>query len=131
MAMKNSETVAQAWKYPVWPEALPAAESMRAVYGPEADELTIRFPDTPNRDIVVVFLDIPRVEYAGLMIHEYTGDVVGVQVDYLAHYASAQHPFWRKATEPHPPSAVARCIVSDIKELYDRYGIGADAPDSR
>jgi hypothetical protein len=95
---------------------------MRAVYGPEADELTIRFPDTPNRDIVVVFLATPEVEYAAMMVHEPTGEVIGVQVDYLADYAQSLHPEWHAATNTHVPPTVARRIVADIKQLFDRYG---------
>ncbi|MGH2613916.1 MAG: hypothetical protein ACRDJC_01650 [Thermomicrobiales bacterium] len=123
MALSNPQITNQPWRTPVWPEKLPAAEFLRARYGPDADELTIRFPETAKRDIVVVWLATPKVEYAALMVHEHTGEVVGVQVDYLADYARMQHVAWQAAATSNPPLAVASRIVTDIKQLFDRYGI--------
>jgi hypothetical protein len=101
---------------------------MRAVYGPEADELTIRFPNTPDRDIIVVYIDVPEVDYAALMVHEFTGEVVGVQVDYLADFAVSQHPTWQAALVPTPPPVAVGQIVASIKELHDRFGTESHDP---
>jgi hypothetical protein len=126
MALSNAQIARQPWRSPHWPEKLPNAWTMRAMYGPEADELTIRFPETPNRDIVIVWLATPSIEYAGLMVHEQTGAVVGVQVDYLAGYAVSLHPTWRAIAEPEPSPDAINTIVRDIKTLFGQYGVEGD-----
>ena len=113
---------------PRWPDTLPAAETLHAAYGAEADELTIRFPNMPNRDIVVLWLETPPIEYAGLMVHEQTGMVVGVQIDYLTGYTQDIHPSWRAANEPNPHPAISASIVQDVRTLFDRYGISVPEP---
>lgn len=129
MALVKTQPTDQPWKTPTWPAKLPPAETMRAVYGPEADELTIHFPDAQTRDIVVVWVATPEVEYTGLMVYEHTGEVVGVQVDYLADYAALRHPAWRSAIEPRPKPAVTARIVTDIRELFERYGTDPGDPE--
>ena len=129
MALKSSRFPDHVWQSPHWSDPLPDPHGLQAVYGLEADELTIRFPDTPDRDIVVLFIATPDVEYAALMVHESTGEVVGVQVDYLKDYAQRHHPAWRAATALHPSSSVAARIVRDIKDLFNRYGIDPDTAD--
>jgi hypothetical protein len=126
MALTTIQPERLPWMSPRWPAVLPAAESLRAVYGADADELTIRFPNTPERDIVVVWLATPRIEYAGLMVHEHSGAVVGVQVDYLEGYTQAVHPTWLAAgSEPAPK--VASAIVDDVKQLHERFGLLRDS----
>ena len=63
-----------------------------------------------------------EVDYAAIKIDMGSAAVIGVLVYPLAAWAVERHPEWREATAPNPPPDVARRIVLDIKELYDRYG---------
>jgi hypothetical protein len=123
MALTKARYSDKAWRTPTWPEKLPLANTLRAVYGFEADELTIRFPDTPKRDIVVVYIATPETNYAALMVYQPTGEVIGVQTDYLENFAQFEHPAWQAALTERPSPEVASRIVRDIKDLFDRYGI--------
>jgi hypothetical protein len=107
---------------------MPHAEAMRGSYGSAADELTIRFPDMPARDVIVAWIATPDVEYSGLMVSEHTGHVVGVQVDYLADYATQRHPSWQPAIKSRPNPAIAARIVGDVRDLFDRYGTESSEP---
>lgn len=126
MALTRIQSEQSRWMTPRWPGALPPAETLQAVYGADADELTLRFLNTPNRDIVVLWLATPKIEYAGLMVDEHSGDVVGVLIDYLAGDTHLRHPAWRAAAEPDLPPETAASIVKDVQALYDRYGLLSD-----
>lgn len=116
------------WNTPHWPERRLPASAMRTVYGPLADELTIRFGGEPRRDIVTMYIATPDIEYAGVLVRWDTGEVVGVQVDYLADYAVGLHPAWQPALEADPPLKTVMTIVSDIKQLYLQ--LGTESSDS-
>lgn len=126
MALTKVQPERPPWMSPRWPSALPDGKSLRAVYGADADELTIRFPNTPNRDIVVLWLATPHIEYAGLMVHEHSGAVVGVQIDYLAGYTQDLHPAWIAAAGPVLPPNVASAIVAEVKQIHERFGLLRD-----
>jgi hypothetical protein len=130
MAVTRSVLEKEAWNAPAWPNRLPPADTLTVLYGENADELVIRFPSAPARDIVVVFIDTPDIDYAGMLVRMDTGDVVGVYVNYLAIYAVSQHPTWHSMTNRCPNPADAHLVVADIKELFERYGIG-DHVDSK
>ena len=74
----------------------------------------------------MVWLATPRIEYAGLMVHDHSAAVVGVQVDYLEGYTQAVHPTGLAAgSEPAPK--VASAIVDDVKQLHERFGLLRDS----
>src|SRR5690349_1837045 len=99
MALTDSIAENPTWSRPSWPERLPSGDTPRAGYGPAADELTIRFTGEPRRDLVTLYLATPDIEYAAVIVRWDTGEVVGVQVDYLADYAVQLHPRWMAAMD--------------------------------
>jgi hypothetical protein len=123
MALENRQLERPVWENPVWPDPLPDAEAMRILYGSFADELVIRFDDRRYSDATVALIDTPKDDYAGLVVELNAGAVIGIHVYPLVALAGEHHPSWRRAAEPNPPAEVATKIVSDIKLLYDRYGL--------
>jgi hypothetical protein len=108
---------------PVWPDRLPGAEALQLVYGNEADELVVHFVNVRYRNPVYVLISTPDYEYTSVEVDGVTGEVIGVMVYPLAAYAVEKHPAWRAATKPNPDLSVAALIVSDIRNLFNRYGI--------
>jgi hypothetical protein len=108
---------------PIWPDRLPRTNALRLLYGEFADELVVLFDEKRHQDPVYVLIATPDYDYAAIKVDGATGEVVGVMVYPLAAYAVERHPAWQAATEPNPDPAVAARIVSDIKDLFDRYGI--------
>lgn len=108
---------------PTWPDRLPDASTMRLVYGKFADELVVHFVDERHRFPVYVPIATPDYDYAAVEVDGRTGEIIGVMVYPLAAYAVKWHPAWRAAAKPNPDLSVAARIVSDIKDLFDRYGI--------
>jgi hypothetical protein len=128
MAIRRSTAPPPAWAAPAWPDPLPAASSMRAIYGAYADELVVRFPSELHHETIVVPIATPDVEYAGLLVAMSSGDVIGVHVYPLAAYGVKQHPEWERVTAEKPePDSVAE-LVEDIRGLFDQYGIEPDDP---
>lgn len=113
-----------AWASPVWPDRLPAPRDMKVLYGAVADELVIRFSATRHYDCVVVLITTPNEDYAGVLTDFSTGAVVGIHVYPLLAYAAQLHPTWAPLAERSPPTGSIARIVKDIKELFDRYGVG-------
>ena len=129
MAVTQSIIEREAWNSPAWPARLPPAETLTVIYGELADELVIRFPSAPDRDIVIVHIDTPDIDYVGMLVRMDTGEVVGVHVNYLAIFAAAQHPTWESMTDRDPDPAAALQIVEDIRNLFERYGLESDDSD--
>jgi hypothetical protein len=130
MAVSKSDLEFSVYDDPHWPDRLPEAKTLRLVYGAEADEMVVLFDSDHHHWPAFVFVDTPDYDYAAVKVDGATGDVVGVMVYPLAAYAVEKHPEWREATKPNPDPMVAARIVSDIKDLFDRYGIET-GPDER
>lgn len=126
MALKRIGREKSDWNSPTWPERLPLATAMRTAYNPLADELTIRFGDEPRKGAIVYtdYVATPETWYAGVLVRWETGEIIGIQVDYLTDYAVGLHPRWQAVMSPSPEPEVIANIVTDIKELFDRYGVG-------
>ena len=123
MAIAKPEGLGQVWDNPVWPETIPSDDRLRLAYGSFADELVVLFEDGRGRAAYFDFIATPgEVDYAAVKIDMDSGTVTGVMVYPLAAWAVEKHPAWREAMESHPSPNLARRIVLDIKELYDRYG---------
>jgi hypothetical protein len=101
---------------------------MRILYGRVADELVVRFDSQRYPEPVVVPLTTPQYDYAGLIVDNDTGTVIGIHVYPLLAFAVKRHPAWRAAAAPDPAPEVATRIVGDIKSLFDAYGV--EPPDS-
>lgn len=129
MAVENPELIQPIWAHPVWPDRLPDAETMRILYGADADELVIRFDNARYRDVTVVLITTPTDDYAGLLVEGDRGAIIGVHVYPLVAFAVQRHPAWRAATEPNPTPEVATRIVNDVKHLFERYGIENPDPE--
>jgi hypothetical protein len=127
MAVERQELSQSPWDNPIWPDRLPDAETMRLLYGEFADELVIRFDSNRYSLVAVVLVTTPKEDYAGLLVEGDRGAVIGVHVYPLVAMAVERHPSWLAAAAPNPPPEVARGIVNDIRELFDRYGIGDPA----
>ena len=84
MAMKKIETTQPGWLIPVWPVQLPDPAAMRVIYGAFADELVIRFPQGRHDETVVVPVATPDKDYAGMLVEDSSGAVIGVHVMPLA-----------------------------------------------
>ncbi len=123
MAVEKHHLERAVWEDPVWPDPLPEASSMRILYGPYADELVIRFDDRRYFDATVALINTPDEDYAGLVVELDAGAVIGIHIYPLIALAVEHHPAWRRAAEPNPSADVATAIVSDIRRLYDRYGL--------
>jgi hypothetical protein len=130
MAVSKSDLEFSVYDDPHWPDRLPEAKTLRLIYGAEADEMVVLFDNDRHHWPAFVFVDTPDYDYAAIKVDGATGDVVGVMVYPLAAYAVEKHPEWRAATKPNPGPTVAARIVSDIKDLFDRYGIET-GPDER
>jgi len=126
MAIIGSVVEHPIWSKPSWPERLPAGDTLRAAYGRAADELTIRFAGEPRRDLVTLYVATPDIEYAAMIVRWDSGEVVGIQIDYLSDYAVRLHPQWLAAMAPEPKPEQLRSIVTEIKELYETYGTNFD-----
>jgi hypothetical protein len=79
------------------------------------------------RDVAVVLITTPKEDYAGLLVEGGQGAVIGIHVYPLVALAFERHPTWLAASEPNPPPEVASAIVNDIRQLFDRFGIGEPA----
>ncbi len=123
MAMRQHVVETPLWTAPIWPETLPTPDSMRVVYGAYADELVIGFFPGRRYDLVVVVpVNTPDHDYAGVMVDGESRAVVGVHVYPLMAFASRMHPSWAgMANTPPAPETIAG-VVDDIKSLLDRYG---------
>lgn len=119
------------WTTPVWPDELPTADAMRSAFNAPADELTISFGDDSWTGTLVPteYVATPGVWYAGMLVRWDTGEVVGVQVDFVTDHALELHPAWRGVTTANPPSTIVRQVVNDIKLLFDRYGVASPDDD--
>ena len=127
MAIAKPELTDQVWETPVWPQTIPGADGLRPVYGPDADELVVLFEEDCGRDAYFDFIATPDVDYAAVKVDMISGQVIGVMVYPLAAWAVKLHAAWSGAVVPDPPPDAARRIVLDIKQLYDRYGLVAEA----
>ena len=107
---------------PIWPRALPDANRLHPAYGRFADEFVVLFGEDRHLEGYFDVIATPSLEYAAIKIDTMAGEVIGVLVYPLAAWAVKVHPAWRQAMAPYPSPAVARRIVLDIKDLYDRYG---------
>jgi hypothetical protein len=123
LAVQQTHVDPSVYDHPIWPDRLPGADSLRLIYGDYADELVVLFDDIRRFRPAYVLIATPDYDYAAVKVDGMTGNVVGVLVYPLAAYAVKLHPEWRAATKPHPDPSVAARIVSDIKDLFDRYGI--------
>jgi hypothetical protein len=128
MAIENPEPLQSVWDNPMWPDRLPNPKALRVLYGALADELVIRFDGMRYQDVAVVLITTPSDDYAGLLVEGDRGTVIGVHVYPLVGLAARHHPTWLAAVEPQPSPQVAIGIVNDIKGLFDRFGIEAEAP---
>lgn len=118
-----------AWASPIWPDRLPVPEAMKVVYGAIADELVIRFSTDRRDDTVVVPVTTPDEDYAAVLVDFTSGSVAGVHVYPLLAFAIQVHPAWKPLAENNPPPEAVARIVTDIRELFDRYGIEDPDPD--
>jgi hypothetical protein len=82
----------------------------------------VLFEEGRGREGYFDFIATPDRDYAAIKIDMDSGAVIGVLVYPLAAWAVKRHPAWRNALSPDPPPEIARRIVLDIQELYDRYG---------
>lgn len=130
MALKKTWTTEPRWETPVWPDRLPDADEMRAVYGAFADELVIRFSPTHHHDMVIVVpITTPETDYAGVLVAADSGAIIGVHVMPLAAYAAKLHPEWKLVGVAEPAPDAVRGLVEDIKNLFERFGIEDPNPD--
>jgi hypothetical protein len=77
-----------------------------------------------------LYVATPDIEYAAVIVRWDTGEVVGVQVDYLLDYAVRLHPRWSVAMEPEPTFPQIYSIVAEIKQIYETYGTNFDDPEA-
>ena len=126
MAIQRSHVVGPERPNPVWPDRLSDPATMRLIYGEFADELVVLFDDRVYRDAFYAWVTTPENDYAAVKIDGSSGRVIGVMVYPLAAYAVTLHPAWTAATTPDPQPSVAERIVADIKQLFDRFGIGTE-----
>lgn len=124
MAVNKLAAEDPAWASPIWPDCLPNPKDMRVLYGTLADELVIRFSTDRHYDTVVVLISTPDEDYAGVLTDYSSGAVVGIHVYPLLAFAAQIHPMWKPLAERNPPPASVVRIVEDIKELFNRYGVG-------
>ena len=117
------------WANPIWPDQLPDPTSLRLLYGSVADELVVLFENARGQAAYVDFIDTPDVTYAGVKVDMHSGAVIGVHVYPLAALAVELHPAWRRALMPDPSPRIANRIVTDIKQLFERYGTGREDDD--
>ncbi|MGH2613915.1 MAG: hypothetical protein ACRDJC_01645 [Thermomicrobiales bacterium] len=129
MAISKRELTQPIWANPIWPDPLPEPDDLRMVYGAEADELVVLFRNARHSAPVFDFIDTPDVSYSAVKIDMESGAVIGVLVYPLAAFAIERHPDWRPASAPNPLPAVASRIVTDVKHLYDQYGLVPDEPE--
>ena len=130
MAMKKTATAENPWDNPIWPEQLPDAKAMRVAFGAFADELVVRFADRRHHAMVIVVpVATPEYDYAGMLVAEDSGAVLGVHVYPLVAYAVEIHPAWQQLAEPDPEPAAVLRVVEDIRALFDRHGIDPDESD--
>lgn len=120
--LANSKT---RWIKPVWPERLPSASMMMTAYNVPADEVTIHFQDEawPGTVVPTEYVVTPGIWYAGVLVRWDSGEIIGVQVDYVTDYALERHPTWEAIVAENPPASVVENVVMDIKELFDQYGV--------
>jgi hypothetical protein len=123
--MKTLANAKTDWIAPRWPERLPPASTIKTAYNAPADEVTIHFQDESWPDTVVptAYVVTPGIWYAGVLVRWDSGEIIGVQVDYVRDYALGRHPTWEAIIAEHPPASVVETVVMDIKALFDRYGV--------
>lgn len=124
MAMKKLNVEDSVWSSPIWPGTLPDLESMKIVYGTVADELVIRFWRDRRYDTVVVPVTTPEEDYASGLTDFSSGAIVGIHVYPLLALGVKRHPSWERLADQNPPPEALARIVADVKELFDRYGVG-------
>ena len=129
MAMNQHAVRDPVWASPAWPDRLPDPSDMKVVYGPIADELVIRFHRDRHVDTLVVPITTPAIDYAGVLTSFSSGAVVGIHVYPLLAFAIQRHPLWSPLAEQNPPPGSIVRIVEEIKELFDRYGVGDPNPE--
>lgn len=111
----------------VWPEPLPRVPDLILHYGVDADELVVLFRGKSQDTAIVEFIATPDDDYAAIKVNAYTGEVVGVLVYPLEALAIKRHPHWSRVLEPNPSPATAEHIVTDIRALFDRFGLIQDS----
>jgi hypothetical protein len=112
-------------RQPNWPDDAPAHRVAVVGYNPYADELVVRFENAAGRFAIVEPIATPDDHYANVMADEATGDVIGVQIDRLRDVAVPHFPHWAAAaTEGDPPPEAIDRLVRDVRNLFDRYGVG-------
>lgn len=129
MATQHTQIAQCVYDNPIWPDRLPDAKALRLLYGDRADEMVVLFDKKRHQDPAYVLIATPEYDYAAVKVDGVSGEVVGVMVYPLAAYAVERHPEWQAATKPNPDPAVAAHIVSDIKALFDRYGVEPGSSD--
>lgn len=123
MAMNKIVVDDPPWAFPVWPDRLPDPEAMKVVYGTIADELVVRFERGRRYDTVVVPITTPDEDYAGVLTDFSSGAVVGIHVYPLLAFAAQVHPLWKPLAEQDPPPEAIARIITDVKDLFNRYGV--------
>lgn len=126
MAGRKSEVTVFSLADPTWSDPLPDPGDLRLIYGVEADELVVLIDGTQHSPAYLAFIGTADEVYAAIKVDMHSGAVIGVLVYPLAALGVERHPEWRAAMAPNPRSSVAKRIMMDIKQLYDRYGLIPD-----
>ncbi len=121
MAVNGTDAPAR----PSWPDAPFDPSRAYLHYHEPADELVLYFGDRPVASYVE-WIDAPGLPDAAVLIGEdergeETGEVVGVQVDFLVGRAAKARPAWRVLAEPFPPHAAVAALVADVADLFEQY----------
>ncbi len=110
---------------PKWPDDPFDPTRACLFYSDLADELVLYFGDRPLPSYVD-WIDAPGSSDAAVLIGEDengedTGEVVGIQVDFLVDRASKMWPAWRVLAEPSPPPEAVARLVAVVADLFERY----------
>lgn len=125
MAMTHPAAGGSKWRFPTWPDEPDSFRVAYVGYDEWADELVVRFANAAGKVGIVEPLVTPEDSYANVMADADTGEVIGVQIDYLRDGALRQFPHWEPvATEGEPPPAAVDRLVADVHDLFTRYGVG-------
>lgn len=85
----------------------------------------IRFANAAGKVGIVEPLVTPEDSYTNVLADADTGEVIGVQIDYLRDAGVSHFPHWATvATEDEPPPAAVDRLAADVHDLFTRSGVG-------
>lgn len=105
---------------PRWPLGEIAPERYRVRFGLPADELVVRFPDSPGGGVSDL-IEAPAVDGVAVLVDDETNTVVGLHVYPFLASAAQVRPAWRALAAPDPASEVVARFVAEVRDLFERY----------